>query len=144
MTLSKNCEIFFFTSQCPFLCILYLSCPIPMRFFRGLSLVLSSHDQFEASHWPTLLSLPPPHPGSSTRWNSEQSRQPTRKSPKNEELFRIAYMDRPRVGTRKSLVDRLGRALKTRSCSGLHTWIVHAWEVFDGWTSALVDQLEEP
>ena len=24
-------------------------------------------------------------------------------------------------------------ALKTRSCSGLDLWIVHAWEVFDSW-----------
>ena len=47
-------------------------------------------------------------------------------------------MDRPCMGTRKSLVNRLGRALKTRSCYGLHTWIGHAWEVFDWWTSALV------
>ena len=30
-------------------------------------------------------------------------------------------MDRPWLGPRKSLVDRLGRALKMRSCSGLHT-----------------------
>ena len=50
--------------------------------------------------------------GLSTRGNSEESRRPTRKSPKNKELFRIAYMDHPRVGTQKSLVDRLGRALK--------------------------------
>ena len=35
------------------------------------------------------------------------------------------------------------RALKTRSCSGLHTWIVHALEVFDSWTDALVDRLVE-
>ena len=31
------------------------------------------------------------------------------------------------------------RALKPRNCSGLYTWIVHAWEVFDQWTGALVD-----
>ena len=68
----------------------------------------------------------------------EESRWPTRKSLKNKELFRIAHMDWPSMGTRKSLVDRLGRALKTRSCYGLHTWIGHAWEVFDWWTCALV------
>ena len=34
--------------------------------------------------------------------------------------------------------------LKTRSCFGLHTWIVHAWEMFNGWTCALVNQLVEP
>ena len=76
--------------------------------------------------------------------NLEESRRPTKKSPKNRELFRIAYMDRPCVGTRKSLVDRLRNALKMWSCSRLHKWIVHAFEVFDGWTSALVDQLVEP
>ena len=38
---------------------------------------------------------------------------------------KASYMDRPRVGTRNSLVNRLGRALKTRSCSGVNTWIVH-------------------
>ena len=59
----------------------------------------------------------------------EESRRLTRKSTKNKELFRIAYMDRPRVGTWKSLVDRLGRALKMRSCSILHKWIVRAWEL---------------
>ena len=100
--------------------------------------------------------------GSGQRGKSaEESNRPTRKSPKNEELFRIAYMDYPRLGTRKSLIDRLGRALKrgvfwiaymdrprvggvwldwctlqpthralkTRSCSRLHSWIVHAWEL---------------
>ena len=24
-------------------------------------------------------------------------------------------------------------ALKTNSCSGLDSWIVHTWEVFDSW-----------
>ena len=67
--------------------------------------------------------------GSSTSGNSEESRRPTRKSTKKEELFRIAYMDCPRVGTRKSLIDRLGRTLKTRSSFILHTVIVHAWEL---------------
>ena len=47
----------------------------------------------------------------------------------------FAYMDRPRVGGVR-LVDwctcqPTHRALKTRSCSGLHTWIVHVWEVFN-------------
>ena len=67
--------------------------------------------------------------GSCTRGNSEESCRRTRKSPKNEELFRIAYMDHPHVGTLKSLVDRLARALKMRSCSGLHAWIVHIWKL---------------
>ena len=46
------------------------------------------------------------------------------------------------MGTRKSLVNQLGlvnwctrqltrRALKTRSCSRLQPWMVHAWELFD-------------
>ena len=45
------------------------------------------------------------------------------------------FVDHPRMaGVR--LVDwctrqPTRRALKTGSCSGLHTWIVHAWEVFD-------------
>ena len=56
-------------------------------------------------------------------------------SPKNKELFWIAYMDPPRVGG-VQLVDWCTRrptrtALKTRSCSGLHTLIVHVWEVLD-------------
>ena len=63
--------------------------------------------------------------------------QPTQKSPKNEDLFRIAYMDRPPMGTWKSVANRLGRALKTRSCYGLHTCIVHV----ETWKS-LVDRLE--
>ena len=77
------------------------------------------------------------------RGDSKEPCRPTRKRHKNEELFRIAHMDYPHLGTWKSLPDQLRRALKTRSCSGLHTWIVHAWEVFDGWTGALVDQLIE-
>ena len=32
-----------------------LSVTFPCNFFRGLLLALRSHDQFEASHWPTLL-----------------------------------------------------------------------------------------
>ena len=66
-------------------------------------------------------------------------------SPKNKELFWIAYMDRPCVGgvqivdwwTRQST----HRALKTRSCSRLQPCKVHAWVVFDWWTGAFVDQL---
>ena len=81
----------------------------------------------------SLFYRPPPIHGSSTRGNSEESRRPTRKSPKNEDFFRIAYSDRPGVGIQKSLVDWLGKALKTRSCSWLNTWIIHAWEVFNGW-----------
>ena len=46
-------------------------------------------------------------------------------------------MDRPRVGNRKTLVNRLGKALEARSFSGMHTWIVHAWEAFDGWTGVV-------
>ena len=68
--------------------------------------------------------------GSSTCGNSEESCRPTQKSPKNKEFFRIAQMDSPPMGTRKSLVNQLGlvnwctrqltrRALKTRSCSRL-------------------------
>ena len=34
---------------------LCMECPLPMRFFLGLSLALRSHDQFEASDWSTLL-----------------------------------------------------------------------------------------
>ena len=34
---------------------LYVSVPFPCNFFRGLSLALRSHDQFEASDWSTLL-----------------------------------------------------------------------------------------
>ena len=75
--------------------------------------------------------------GSSTRGNSEESRLPTRKSLKNKELVRIAYINRPRVGG----VWRVDwcicwptcKALKKRSCSRLHQWMVHAWEVFDWW-----------
>ena len=57
-------------------------------------------------------------------------------------------MDCPHVGGIR-LVDwctrrPTGRALKTRSCSGLHPWKVHAWEVYDWWTGAFVDQLIEP
>ena len=59
--------------------------------------------------------------GLSTRGNLKESRRPTWKSRKNEELLRIAYMVRPRLGTRKSLANQLARVLKTRSCSGLHT-----------------------
>ena len=29
----------------------------------------------------------------------------------------------------------------TFSCSGFQIWIVHAWEVFDWWTGALIEQL---
>ena len=36
------------------------------------------------------------------------------------------------------------RALKTRRCSRLHPWKVHAWEVFNWWTGALVDRIVEP
>ena len=32
---------------------LSVCCPLPMRFFRGLSLALRSHDQIPASHWST-------------------------------------------------------------------------------------------
>ena len=52
--------------------------------------------------------------GLSMHGNSEESHQPTWTSPKNWELFWIAYMDPPHVGSQKSLVDRLGRALKIR------------------------------
>ena len=60
------------------------------------------------------LSLVPPPPRlvEVLSIDSDKSCPPTRKSPKNKDLFRIAYMDRPRVGTRKSLVDQLGRAQK--------------------------------
>ena len=34
---------------------MYVSVPSQRYFFRGLSLALRSHDQFEASHWSTLL-----------------------------------------------------------------------------------------
>ena len=69
------------------------------------------------------------------RGNSEESRRPTQRSPKNEEFFWIAYMDRPHVGgvwlvdwcTRQST----RRALRTKSCSRLHPCMVHAWYVFD-------------
>ena len=95
-----------------------------------------------------------------------------------EELFWIVYMDRPRVGSVRLVVWcthwLTPRAIKMRSYSGLHTWIVHAWkvdwctcwptrralktrsfsrlhlwkvqvwEVFDWWTGAVVDQLVEP
>ena len=69
------------------------------------------------------------------RGNLEESRWPTRKSPKNKEMFWIAYMDRPRVGG-VQLVDwctcqPTHRALRTGSCSRLHPWMGHAWEVFD-------------
>ena len=55
-------------------------------------------------------------------------------------------MNRPRVGA-VWLVDWCThqptcRALKPRSCSRLHQWMVHAWEVFNWWTGALVDQLK--
>ena len=59
----------------------------------------------------------------------------------NEELFCIACMDHQHVEG-VWLVDwctrrPTHRALKLRSCSGLHTWIVHAWEVFIWWIRAL-------
>ena len=60
---------------------------------------------FKASHWPPK---PPPcrlvdcsRVGGLVEvsaTDSEESLRPTRKSPKNKELFWIAYMDRPRVG----------------------------------------------
>ena len=41
---------------CVCLCLcLCLFFPFPCNFFRGLSLVLRSHDQIPASHWSTLL-----------------------------------------------------------------------------------------
>ena len=36
------------------------------------------------------------------------------------------------------------KALKTRTSSGLHTWIVPTWEVFDKWAGVLVNWLVEP
>ena len=65
-----------------------------------------------------------------------------------EEFFWIVYMDCSRVGGVR-LVDWCTRrpshrALKTRSCSRLHPWKVHAWEVFDWWTGTFVDQLRQP
>ena len=41
------------TSVCLCVCLFV---PFPCNFFRGLSLVLRSHDQIPASHWSTLLS----------------------------------------------------------------------------------------
>ena len=36
------------------------------------------------------------------------------------------------------------RALKTRSCSGLHIWIVHAWEVLTRWLVHSTTDLSSP
>ena len=51
----------------------------------------------------------------------------------------VLLVDHPRVELKKQGVVpdwTLGPthgALKTRSCLGLDSWIVHPWEVFDSW-----------
>ena len=46
------------SSSCNVHISIYLYVPFQCKFFLGLSLALRSHDQFQASHWSTLL--PPP------------------------------------------------------------------------------------
>ena len=74
-------------------------------------------------HYKTIKKL---HDFYRVMWELRRVTSTESEEPKNKELFRIEYMDRPRMGSRKSLDNRLRRRLKTRSCSGLHTLIGHA------------------
>ena len=53
-------------SPCPSVCLFVCVsvCAIGCSFFRGLSLALRSHDQFQASHWSSL----PPSFGNLETW----------------------------------------------------------------------------
>ena len=92
---------------------------------RGLSLI-------------NLPSLPQPTPwsrGLSTRGRcSTGALIDQLNRPKNKELFWTAYMECGRRSSSGLLWCThwpTHRALKTKSCSRLHRWKVHTWEVFN-------------